>query len=146
MHNLNINVLKHIEKALDVKFYDWQLAYLLKQPMLLDLKTTGRCTGKTLTYIIELLFMDDSILDLSKYENAVEHCDWWSVEKHKERIKSSSYPSWFVHNLKTVYIMLNEKGIKTRIVIFDCGKRNEKPIYDEHHYFRINKNNFPIKF
>lgn len=56
MEQMNEELIKRIEKALNITFYKWQRKYLLNEPILLDMRMTGRCTGKTLVYIIKELF------------------------------------------------------------------------------------------
>ena len=111
-------LIKRLEKILDITFYEWQRKYLLNEPMLLDMRITGRCTGKTLVFIIKQLFEDPAPLLFKNNTDVLNVADWWCCEIRKERALGLSYVSWYRHFLKEIYEKLNEAGIMTREVIF----------------------------
>ena len=53
-----------IEMALGFELLEWQIKYLLKEPQVLDLRWTGRKTGKTMLSMLDLLFESDKPLFL----------------------------------------------------------------------------------
>ena len=111
-------LLSLIEKVFNIEFYEWQRKYLLNEPMLLDMRITGRATGKTFVFVIKLLFKSDEPLDLRSPFEIVEHSDWWCCENIKSRALVSHYSKWYKNYLKEIYEKLNKAGIKTREVIF----------------------------
>lgn len=111
-------LLSLIEKVFNIKFYEWQKKYLLNEPMLLDMRITGRTTGKTFVFIIKLLFESDELLDLRSRNETLIHSDWWCCENRMERALGSHYIRWYKNYLKEIYEKLNTAGIKTREVIF----------------------------
>ena len=118
MDKMNETIIKKIEEALDIKFYEWQRKYLLNEPMLLDLKITGRGTGKSLIYMIKKLFEDPKPLLLKRRIELLEFVDWWNWT---ERVESAIYyPDLdvFKSGLRDIYERLNDAGIITRKVIF----------------------------
>ncbi len=112
-------LIKKIENVFNIEFKEWQQKYLLDEPMILDLNITGRCTGKTLVYIIKLLYSSDEPLDLRRKENIVEISDWWSIGKSKEDACRYGYWNFFKQELKIIYSELNDAGLKTRVIILN---------------------------
>jgi hypothetical protein len=119
-------LINRIEKALDIKFYKWQRKYLLNEPMLLDMRVTGRRTGKTLVFIIRQLFECSEPLLLRNNTEVLNAADWWCCEIRKDRALAHPYLDWYRHELKDVYEKLNEKGIVTREVVFSKAQYKEK--------------------
>lgn len=115
---MNIDLLNSIEKALDIKLYEWQRKYLLEEPMLLDMRITGRATGKTLVWVIKQLFESREPLDLSDKTGIMKSSDWWCCEVDIYRARSHPYAGWYKNYVKKIYQTLNDKGIQTREVIF----------------------------
>lgn len=115
---MNEDLLDIIEKALDIKFYEWQRKYLLKEPMLLDMRITGRVTGKTLTWVIEKLFESTEPLDLRDKRKVLIHSDWWCCDNRADRALGGHYLGWYKNYVKEIYHKLNDAGIRTREVIF----------------------------
>lgn len=122
-------LINRLEKALDITFHEWQHKYLLNEPMLLNMRMTGRCTGKTLVYILKQLFKESTPLLLNNDINILNSADWWCCEIREERALGHSYLSWYRHELKDIYEKLNEAGIVTREVIFK--KDIPKEVNDE---------------
>lgn len=118
MEQMNEELIKRIEKALDIKFYEWQRKYLLDEPMILDMKMTGRCTGKTLVYIIKQLFEHPEPLMLETRTEVLNSADWWCCENKRERVWQHPYLDWYRNTLKDIYQKLEEVGIVTRKVVF----------------------------
>ena len=111
-------LLNQIEQVLGIKFYDWQRKYLLKEPMIMDLRITGRGTGKTLVWVIETLFESDEPLDLRTREDVIHSSDWWSVGVNPKGTLEHPYIRWYRTYLFNIYDTLNSAGVRTRKVIF----------------------------
>ncbi|SHJ64626.1 hypothetical protein SAMN05444401_3560 [Clostridium amylolyticum] len=118
MEQMNKELISKIEKALNIKFYEWQRKYLLNEAMLLDMRMTGRCTGKTLAHIIKQLFESSEPLLLRNKDEILDKADWWCCEIRKDRALRNPYLEWYKHELKGIYEELNEAGIVTREVIY----------------------------
>lgn len=126
MDKLNKNLICKIEEALRIKFEDWQKDYLLDVPRILDMRITGRRTGKTTLYIIKLLFKDNK--PIKAYEQReVTHCsDWFSTTNNPAR-SEPLYTNCFKRYLQDIYEALTEKGISPRPVFF--SREGEKKYY-----------------
>lgn len=118
MDKLDDALLNRIENVLEIKFYEWQRKYLLDQPMILDMRITGRCTGKTLVFIIKKLFENSEPLLLRDRNEVSNAADWWCCEASKYRALTHPYLNWYRHELRNIYEKLKEAGISTRKVIF----------------------------
>lgn len=118
MDKMSEELIKEIEKVLDIKFYEWQRKYLLNEPMVLDMKITGRGTGKTSIYMIKKLFEDPKPLLLRRKSEIVAIVDWWHWTDSE--IRAIDHPNLNVYKdgLKYIYERLNDAGINTRKVIF----------------------------
>ena len=129
MDKLDEQLLPVIEQALGFKFEEWQKNYMLDIPMVLDMRITGRRTGKTLVYIIKLLFADDEPLrnyDIIKYSD-----DWSTNDRYKSVLRESTYNRFFREELIHIYDLLIAGGLSPRqIVIRDESKHvNEKDVW-----------------
>jgi Uri superfamily endonuclease len=129
------DLLKRIEDALNIKFYDWQIKYLLKEPMVLDMRITGRTTGKTLVWVIEKLFESTEPLDLSDREKVLISSDWWCCENRIDRAMTHPYQRWYKDYVREIYTKLNNAGIQTRKVIFDVKQQEELVSEDSSDYW-----------
>lgn len=118
MDKMSEELIKRIEKALSIKFYEWQHKYLLNQPMLLDMRMTGRCTGKTLVYVVKQLFEHPEPLLLRNNSEVLNAADWWCCERRESRALGHTYLSWYRNELKDIYTKLTKAGIAPRKVIF----------------------------
>lgn len=118
MERMNEELINKLEKVLNITFYEWQRKYLLDEPMLLDMKITGRCTGKTLVFVIKQLFERSETLLLRNRTEVLNAADWWCCEQPKKRALSHPYLSFYRNTLKDVYEKLNKAGVVTRKVIF----------------------------
>lgn len=127
MDKLNLELLNKVENALDIKFFDWQVDYILEVPRVLDMRITGRGTGKTLVYIIKLLFSEDKPIRAYDISEMGERSDWYCVTDRIDR-KESNYTQWFRKYLMDIYAELEEKGINPRPVFFN--KEEEKRFYN----------------
>lgn len=123
MDKLDAALLKKIEHALDIKFQGWQSDYILDIPRVLDMRNTGRGTGKTTIYIIKLLFSDEKPIRAYDLEEMAEKSDWYCVTDTYNR-KDPHYTKWFREKLRDIYDKLEEKGLNPRPVFFtkerDC--------------------------
>lgn len=116
---MNNQLLNDIEKVLNIEFYEWQRNYLLKEPIALNMKITGRRTGKTLVRVIEKLFESTEPLDLRDRRNVlISSADWWCCENTMDKAIGHPYMNWYKNYLKEIYERLNKGGIRTREVIF----------------------------
>jgi len=125
-------LIDRLEKALNIKFYEWQRNYFLNKPMLLNMRMTGRCTGKTLVFILKQLFEDSDPLFLINNTNVLNNSDWWCCEVQRKRALGCSYLSWYKRELNDIYIKLKDAGIVTREVIF---RKEEIPVNLRRYYY-----------
>lgn len=125
MDVMNDKLLRKVEKALDIKFFDWQKDYILDIPRLLDMRMTGRRTGKTLVYIVKLLFAEDKPLNAFDIKEVSRYSDWFCISDRIDR-KDTTYTQWFRRFLMDIYNTLTDKGLKPRPVFFN---RNEYDLY-----------------
>jgi len=114
MDKLDINLLKKIELALGLKFKEWQINYMLDIPMVLDMKITGRGTGKTLVYTIKMLFSDDIPIRVYKNKEIANISDWFCMS---DRI-NPHYVKWYRDYLIETYGLLIQKGMTPRQLVF----------------------------
>lgn len=126
MNKLDSRLLNRIEQVLNIRFHDWQVDYMLGIPRVLNMRITGRVTGKTLVYIIKLLFSDDKPLNAYEIKKVENYSDWYSVTNRPNE-KKPHYTQWFRRYLKDIYDKLKEKGIQPRPVFF--SKEEEKQFY-----------------
>lgn len=118
MEQMSKELISRIEKALGITFYEWQRKYLLNEPMLLDMRMTGRCTGKTLAHIIKQLFENSEPLLLISKVEILDKADWWCCEIRKDRALGNPYLEFYKRELKGIHEKLNEAGIVTREVVY----------------------------
>ncbi|MBC2456144.1 hypothetical protein [Clostridium beijerinckii] len=118
MDKMSEKLIKEIEKALNIKFYKWQRKYLLNEPMLIDMRMTGRCTGKTFVYIIKKLFEYPEPLVLTRRTEVLKVADWWCCDNREDSALRNPYLDWYKQELKSIYDNLNKAGIITRKVVF----------------------------
>lgn len=123
MSNLNRDLLTKVEQALNIHFHEWQIKYILQEPDILDMRITGRATGKTLAYILKTLFESEETLDLSNAKTLIETSDWYCSSSEKPKTVGN-YQHWFLEEIRDIYNTLNDAGIKTRKVIFYFHERN----------------------
>jgi hypothetical protein len=123
---IDIELLEKIEKALEIKLKDWQKDYILDIPRVLDMRITGRCTGKTLAYVIKLLFSENKPLAAYRDRQVAEYSDWFSVTNRPER-KEPHYTQWFRRYLWDICTALKENGLQPRPVFF--SKEEEERFY-----------------
>lgn len=130
---LTRELLSQIEKALNIRFEEWHIKYLLKEPQVMKMTWTGRQTGKTTLWILELLFSGNKPLviimtdktDLANRVNdgqievriSAEVCDWFSLLVRYERNASIQfYEQFFVKELMDIHKKLKKSGIPVRDV------------------------------
>jgi hypothetical protein len=126
MDKLNKELLRKIEKILDIEFYEWQINYLLDIPMLFDMSITGRYTGKTLAYVIKLLFKDDTPIKVYDLEQMYCISDGYHLKGRDGLKLRDGYTIWFRDYFVHIHQTLNMAGIKTRPVFYS------KTEYDEY--------------
>jgi hypothetical protein len=120
MDKLDLDLLGRVEKVLNIKLKDWQKNYILGIPMVLDMRITGRATGKTLAYIIKLLFTDDKPIKVYNLDEIYNLSDWYSV--FEKRPSDNYYTKWFRTYLLDTHHTLQLAGIDTRPVVFNSGE------------------------
>ena len=130
---LTRELLSRIEKALNIQFKEWHIKYLLKEPQVMNMTWTGRRTGKTTLWILELLFSGNKpmvivMTDKAALVNRVnddqievrisaEVCDWFSLLGNYERNASIQfYEQFFVKELMDIHKKLKKSGIPVRDV------------------------------
>jgi len=115
---LSNELISKIEQALDISFYEWQRKYLMEEPMILDMRMTGRRTGKTLVFIVKKLFESTEPLLLRDRKETLCASDWWCCETRIDRAMTHPYLDWYRHELREIHKKLADAGITTREVIF----------------------------
>jgi len=126
MDKLDPNLLKQIEKVFSLKFHEWQINYILDIPMVLDMRITGRRTGKTFAYIIKLLFTDEEPIRAYDSYHIANLMDWYSYsDREPVGRRDTKYTGWFRNYLLDIYQRLTLTGIVPRKVIY------EKPLMRE---------------
>lgn len=118
MEQMSKELINRIEKALDITFKEWQYKYLLNEPMVLDMRMTGRGTGKTLVFVIKKLFEHPAPLLFRNKPEVLGASDWWCCKNRISKAQYSPYLDWYRNELKKVYEKLNKAGIVTREVVF----------------------------
>ena len=138
MDKLDKDLLKRIEGLLNIEFKEWQINYLLDVPMILDMRITRRGSGKTLVYIIKLLFTDDYPIRAFDISDIASVSDWWSFEGSEKAFHKGDtyYNRWFQRYLLEIYECLKSGGIDTRPVL-----RTRK----EHEDYEWLKKTFAVK-
>jgi hypothetical protein len=134
MNKLDKGLLERIEKALNLHFMEWQINYMLDIPMILDMRITGRATGKTLVYIIKLLFASDKPIRAYDLEEMANYSDWYCITHDPSR-KVPHYTKWFREELVNIYKILIENDIHPRCVLL---KKDEERTEKEKDYEKIN--------
>lgn len=98
---------------------------MLDIPMVLDMRITGRRTGKTLVYIIKLLFADDE--PLISRDIIASADDWSANNRHKASGQISHYTRWFRNELIRIYDVLIMAELSPRqIFTRDESKHNQE--------------------
>lgn len=116
MDKLDRDLLDRIGRALNIKLREWQINYILDIPMVLDMRITGRGTGKTLAYVIKLLFSND--YPIKAYDRNVIGLlsdDYHNISEMGYR--DTHYDRWFRDYLLTIYETLKSAGINPRPVL-----------------------------
>jgi hypothetical protein len=117
MEMIDMELIDKVQKALNLKLYDWQIDYILEKPRVLDMRITGRRTGKTLAYIIKLLFTDSKPIRAYDFKEIEDYSDWYCITNRADR-KEPHYTHWFRRYLKDIYTELKINGLKPRQVFF----------------------------
>lgn len=104
MGNISENLLRAVEKVLDIKLYDDQMNYLLNDG---DYWFGGRRSGKTTAYCIKLALSDEQPLDMSApYE--------WCDEDCGSPTSKRRYSIWFRDHFLDIWTALRDAGFKVR--------------------------------
>lgn len=127
-----------IEMALGFELLEWQIKYLLKEPQVLDLRWTGRRTGKTTLSMLDLLLGSDKPLflmvgskvkyidGLKEYENVIplgNVVDWYAIMPPHERgsSKHDVYAMMYLKDLQDLRERLVKCGVPVReMKVFKC--------------------------
>jgi hypothetical protein len=124
---LDLELLNKIENTLNIKLHDWQKDYILDVPRVLDMRITGRRTGKTLAYTIKLLFLSNKPIRAYDTREVGEYSDWYCVTNDPNG-KEPHYTQWFSRYLKDIYTEMVDNGITPRKVFF--SREEEKRFYE----------------
>lgn len=116
--------IERIEKALGFTLREWQINYILDIPMILDMKMTGRHTGKTLAYVIKLLCVNNEPIRAYTIRDIAKVADGWCITNEIYRI-DSPYTRWFRNYLLEIYTLFKDAGITTRPVFFTAQEERE---------------------
>jgi len=125
MDKLDMDLIKTIEGILGFKFEEWQKNYMLDIPMVLDMRITGRRTGKTLVYIIKMLFADDEPLG---NDDIIRYADDWTInDRYKSAGQVSHYARFFREEVIRIYYVLIMAELSPRqIFTRDESKHNQE--------------------
>jgi hypothetical protein len=115
MDKLDEELIKRVEHVLTLKLKDWQINYILGIPMVLDMKITGRGTGKTLAYILKLLFLEDTPIKAYDINEICKISDSYCVCSRMDD-PDIHYNIWFRDYLREIYNLLTDNGLITRPV------------------------------
>lgn len=69
--NIDIETVKHIEKALNVKLYEYQIEYLLGENSMIS----NRRIGKTFIYCVKLALTDGRPIDIKSSQHIIGYKD-----------------------------------------------------------------------
>ena len=128
MDILNTDLLCKIEEALDIEFCNWQVDYILDRPQILNMRITGRKTGKTTVYIIKLLFQEDKPIRAYERTEVTQYSDWFCISDRQERA-DNHYTEFFRRYLIDIYEKLIEKGLNPRPIFF--SRDEERQFYNQ---------------
>lgn len=120
-----------IEEALGFKLLEWQVKYLLKEPQVLDLRWTGRRTGKTMLSMLDLLLGSDKPLYLyvpryitymdgiKEKENLIplgNIVDWYTILSPDEKGsgRHDIYARMYLKDLQDMRDKLVKSGVPVR--------------------------------
>lgn len=106
------------EAALNIKLYPWQRAYLMEEPIKIDIMIMGRCAGHTTAYILKLLLENTEAepLDFTNRRETLDIVDWWSYSTYRNRSDNIGYADLFRRMLTDIKQQLHDAGIQTRRV------------------------------
>jgi hypothetical protein len=121
MDKIDIYLLRRIELILGLHFKEWQVNYILDIPMVLDMKITGRHTGKTLAHVIKTLFLEDTPIRVYALKEIENVSDSYCVSSQQLPNLSDHYVMWYRDYLIDIYTLLVKNGISPRKLIFDLG-------------------------
>lgn len=124
MDKLDFDLIYRIQKALNIELYNWQVNYILDIPMILDLSISGRGTGKTLAYVIKLLFCDKKPIRIYDINDIFALADEYH-NPNRNRHCYNPYNRFFADYLFNIYRKLTDAGIKTRPVFINIGEYKE---------------------
>lgn len=115
---IDAEILCKAERALGIKLYEWQRAYLTDEPIKISISIMGRVQGHTTAYILKLLLEDTeaAALDLTSRRAIAEVMDWWSFSTYHNRYSNIGYADWFKRMLVDIKRCLHDAGIATRRV------------------------------
>jgi len=100
-------IIRIVERALHIKLYDWQKAYITGVS---DYVAPGRVSGKTTAYMVKLCLSKGEPIDLTKRSEA---------ERYADEYHGHAYPDWFKSELWNVHYELERiGGLRLRTIIF----------------------------
>lgn len=105
-----------IEKALDIKLYEYQKDYLKCNKPFPDEIRKGRGNGKTLIYIVRILITPGDPI-------SVNDIRLFSDTPYYVRL-NGAYSNWFTREFIKTYVALRNGNVKTRQLIFNKNRRS----------------------
>ena len=108
---------KKINKALSISLYDWQIDYIFNNGEYHGEYSYGRCNGKTLANILNLLLSDGKPIQIKKNSRQFTNECSYLYGYAKEDDISYIRRRFFVNELlKTYNSLINVKDLKLRKV------------------------------
>lgn len=113
---IDAGIIRAVEQALGYKLYDWQRAYLIDEPIKIDIRMTGRMQGHTTAYILKLLLEDIEAepINLTNQRAVVDIMDWWSYSDYHRRYNNVGYARIFTDMLIEIKSILKEHNVQSR--------------------------------
>jgi hypothetical protein len=129
MEKLDENLLKRVEAALKLTLHDWQKNYILEIPMVLNMRITGRGTGKTLAYVLKILLTEGRPIRLYDMLSVYALSDDYHNKSGTFTGYDNHYTQWFRNCLLEVHQCLISAGIQTRRIFY--SQREEFDYYKQ---------------
>ena len=104
---------------------------MLDIPMVLDMKITGRQTGKTLVHVIKTLFSEDTPIRPYRLKEMRNISDRYCTFK-----ENNNYTKWYRDFLIEIYHLLIKNGIIPRRLVL---KEKDPKLTDEAMFERLEK-------
>lgn len=112
--------IRKINRALGVKLYDWQIAFIFEgRPYSAEIGN-GRCNGKTLAHVLRACLKTDVNIPEPIIIRRSYQTDTFVFEWAGEDAKPIMRARFFIHELRDIYNRLQGiRGIKLRDIRFE---------------------------